>query len=143
MTQRDTDPPENGDPLDQQLQSQPYYPAAVRPPAAQASTWHGEVPDLPGCVVAGVTLEDTMVRLVEAMQATLADIERRTAAVPEPSSFAPGASEVAFITSVTRLSIWPVMITTSLGRSVPRWMATALQTLVGLGTRRPVTVSQV
>ena len=35
------------------------------------------------------------------------------------------------------------MMTTSFGRSVPRWMATALQTLVGVGTRRPVTVSQV
>ena len=30
-----------------------------------------------------------------------------TAAVPEPSSFAPGASEVKFMMSVTRLSIWP------------------------------------
>ena len=38
-------------------------------------------------------------------------------------------------TSVTRLSIWPVMMTTSLGRSVPRWMATTLHTLVGVGTR--------
>ena len=52
-----------------------------------------------------------------------------------PSSLAPGASAVAFITSLTRLSIWPVMMTTSLGRSVPRWMATALHTLVGVGTR--------
>ncbi len=66
-----------------------------------------------------------------------------TAAVPLPSSFAPGASLVAFITSVTRLSMWPVMTTTSFGRSVPRWIATTLQTLVGVGTRRPVTVSQV
>ncbi len=58
-----------------------------------------------------------------------------TAAVPDPSSFAPGASAVKFIGSVTRLSIWPVMMTTSLGRSVPRWMATALQTFVGVGMR--------
>src|SRR5687768_9125267 len=66
-----------------------------------------------------------------------------TAAVPDASSLAPGASLTAFIGSLTRLSMWPVMITTSLGRAVPRWMATALHTLVGVGTRRPVTVSQV
>ena len=46
--------------------------------------------------------------------------------------------------SVTRLSICPWMITTSSGRSVPRWIATALHTLVGLGTRGSfVTVSHV
>jgi hypothetical protein len=43
------------------------------------------VPDLPGCDVTGVTLEDTMVRLVEAMQGTLADMERRGVPVPEPA----------------------------------------------------------
>src|ERR671921_598217 len=59
-----------------------------------------------------------------------------TAAVPEPSSLAPGENAVAFIGSVTRLSMWPVMMTTSFGRSVPRWIATALQTLVGVGMRR-------
>ena len=58
-----------------------------------------------------------------------------TAAVPEPSSFAPGASDVAFIASVTRLSMCPGMITTSFGRSVPRWMAIMSQTRVGVGTR--------
>ncbi|MGI8611175.1 MAG: hypothetical protein ACR2KH_02720 [Sphingomicrobium sp.] len=56
---------------------------------------------------------------------------------------APGASAVAFIGSVTRLSMWPVMITTSLGLAVPRWTATALQTRVGVRIRRPVTASQV
>ena len=64
-----------------------------------------------------------------------------TAATPEPSSFAPGASDVKFITSVTRLSIWPWIMTTSLGRSVPRWMATMSHTGVGRGTRAPVNVS--
>ena len=46
-----------------------------------------------------------------------------------------------FITSVTRLSMWPVMITTSLGRSVPRWIATMSQMRVGPGSRSPVIVS--
>ncbi len=64
-----------------------------------------------------------------------------TAAVPEPSSLAPGASEVKFMTSVTRLSIWPWMMTTSFGRSVPRWIATMSQTGVGWGMRAPVKVS--
>ena len=58
-----------------------------------------------------------------------------TAALPDPSSFAPGASAVAFITSLTRLSIWPEMMTTSLGRSVPRWMASTSVNLVGTGMR--------
>ena len=45
------------------------------------------------------------------------------------------------MTSVTRLSICPWMITTSLGRSVPRWIATMSRTRVGVGMREPVTVS--
>ena len=45
------------------------------------------------------------------------------------------------MTSVTRLSIWPWMMTTSFGRSVPRWIATMSQTGVGLGIRVPVKVS--
>jgi len=65
-----------------------------------------------------------------------------TAAVPEPSSLAPGASLVKSMTSVTRLSIWPEMITTLFGSAVPRWMASTLVTLVGDGTRRPVTTSE-
>ena len=35
-----------------------------------------------------------------------------TAAVPEPSSLAPGASEAPFITSLTRESRWPEMTIT-------------------------------
>jgi hypothetical protein len=65
-----------------------------------------------------------------------------TAAVPEPSSLAPGASLVASMTSLTRLSIWPEMITTRFGSVVPRWIAKTLVTLVGAGTRRPVTTSE-
>jgi hypothetical protein len=64
-----------------------------------------------------------------------------TAAVPEPSSLAPGASAAAFIGSVTRLSIWPEMMTTRFGSTLPRWMAMTFVTRVGLGTRRPVTTS--
>ncbi len=44
--------------------------------------------------------------------------------------------------SVTRLSIWPWMMTTSLGRSVPRWIATMSRTRVGVGMRAPVKVSE-
>jgi hypothetical protein len=59
-----------------------------------------------------------------------------TAAVPEPSSLAPGASLVASITSVTRLSMWPEMMMTRFGSVVPRWMPSTFQTLVGVGMRR-------
>jgi hypothetical protein len=41
------------------------------------------------------------------------------------------------MTSLTRLSIWPVMMTTSLGRSNPRWTAKTLVMRVGAGSRRP------
>ena len=51
--------------------------------------------------------------------------------MPEPSSLAPGASLVAFITSVTRLSMWPEMTTTRSGSVVPRWIATTSSTTVG------------
>ncbi len=64
-----------------------------------------------------------------------------TAATPEASSLAPGASAVAFMTSVTRLSMWPEMTITRSGSVVPRWIASTSITSVGLGTRRPVTVS--
>ena len=50
-----------------------------------------------------------------------------TAATPEASSLAPGASAVAFITSVTRESIWPLISSTrvSVG-SVPGSVASTL-----------------
>ena len=64
-----------------------------------------------------------------------------TAVTPEPSSLAPGASEVAFSGSETRLSMWPAMITTRSGSVVPRWMASTSWMMAGLGTRAPVTVS--
>ena len=64
-----------------------------------------------------------------------------TAATPEPSSLAPGASEVAFCTSETRLSMCPAMITTRSGSVVPRWMASTSWITEGVGTRVPVTVS--
>jgi hypothetical protein len=63
------------------------------------------------------------------------------AATPEPSSLAPGASLVASITSLTRLSIWPEMMMTRFGSVVPRWMPSTFHTLVGCGMRRPVTTS--
>ena len=44
------------------------------------------------------------------------------------------------IGSVTRLSIWPWTITTSFGRSVPRWIATTLTIRVGRGRRSPVAI---
>ena len=62
-----------------------------------------------------------------------------TNAVPEPSSFAPGASLTASRGSETRLSMWPCTITTSFGRSLPRWIATTLTSRVGTGTRSPLT----
>jgi hypothetical protein len=39
--------------------------------------------------------------------------------------------------------MWPVMMTTSLGRSVPRWIAKMSVILVGAGKRAPVKVSLV
>ena len=41
------------------------------------------------------------------------------------------------MTSVTRLSICPWMMTTSLGRSVPRWIATMSRMRTGVGMRAP------
>jgi hypothetical protein len=58
-----------------------------------------------------------------------------TAAVPDASSLAPGASEVKFIGSVTRLSMWPEITITRSGSVVPRWMASTSITSVGLGMR--------
>ena len=60
---------------------------------------------------------------------------------PSRRRWRPARRTVAFSGSVTRLSIWPVMITTSLGRSVPRWIATMSHTRVGVGMRSPVNVS--
>ncbi len=62
-----------------------------------------------------------------------------TAATPEPSSSAPGASEVAFSGSETRESRCPEMITTRPGSPVPRWIASTSITSVGVGTRSPWT----
>jgi predicted RNase H-like HicB family nuclease len=72
--------------LAHELEALPYYPAGVEPPAADAPAWGGEVPDLPGCVASGATLEDVMARLVEAMHAWITEVERRGGAIPEPAS---------------------------------------------------------
>ncbi len=60
-----------------------------------------------------------------------------TSATPEPSSLAPGASLVASITSVTRLSIWPATMRTSSLRSPGRMPSTSSITTPP-GARGPV-----
>ena len=61
-----------------------------------------------------------------------------TSAVPDALSFAPGASLVAFITSLTRLSICPATITTWFGSPVPFWIASTSTTSTPSGARGPV-----
>ena len=56
-------------------------------------------------------------------------------ASPLALSLAPGASEVASITSLTRLSMSPDMMTTRSGSSVPRWIAMTFTISVGSGMR--------
>jgi hypothetical protein len=51
-----------------------------------------------------------------------------TAATPEASSLAPGASSGASITSLTRLSMWPAMMITRSGSLVPFWIASTSTT---------------
>jgi hypothetical protein len=63
-----------------------------------------------------------------------------TAAVPDASSLAPGASPLASSGSELRLSIWPEMMITRSGSLVPCWMASTSTTSVGTGNRSPVTV---
>src|ERR1700761_6760690 len=62
-----------------------------------------------------------------------------TKATPEPSSLAPGASAVAFITSVTRLSICAPTMTTRLG-SRPCWKPSTSTISTPFGARGPVKV---
>ncbi len=54
---------------------------------------------------------------------------------------APGASLVAFITSVTRLSRWAEITTTRFGSAVPGSTASTSMISVGLGMRSPETTS--
>jgi predicted RNase H-like HicB family nuclease len=56
--------------------------------------WCACVPDLPGCIATGLTLEDTRRLIVEAIQFHIEGLQRRGARVPEPSAVA-GTVEVA------------------------------------------------
>jgi predicted RNase H-like HicB family nuclease len=50
--------------------------------------WCAYVPDLPGCIATGPTLEDTRRLIVEAIQFHVEGLQRRGARVPEPSAVA-------------------------------------------------------
>jgi predicted RNase H-like HicB family nuclease len=48
--------------------------------------WAAYVPDLPGCVTTGKTLEETRTLIAEAIAFHVDGLKRRGYAVPEPSS---------------------------------------------------------
>jgi predicted RNase H-like HicB family nuclease len=50
--------------------------------------WCAYVPDLPGCIATGPTLEDTRRFIVEAIQFHIEILQRRGPRVPEPSAVA-------------------------------------------------------
>ena len=60
-----------------------------------------------------------------------------TNALPEPSSFAPGASWVKSITSETRLSIWPAIMMTWSQPILPGLIASTLTIFTPFGMRGP------
>jgi len=48
--------------------------------------WSAYVPDLPGCITTGKTLEDTRKNIAEAIQAHIAFLRRHGDPVPEPTT---------------------------------------------------------
>jgi predicted RNase H-like HicB family nuclease len=72
--------------LQDELDTLPYYPAALEPPNGDTATWSGQVPDLSGCRASGQTLEDAMAKLVEAMHAWITGRERGGEPIPPPTS---------------------------------------------------------
>ena len=55
----------------------------------QAKTnWAAYVPDLPGCMTTGRTLEETKLNIREAIQGHLETLRQFGAPIPEPSSLA-------------------------------------------------------
>jgi predicted RNase H-like HicB family nuclease len=48
-----------------------------------SGNWCAYVPDLPGCIATGPTLEDTRRLIVEAIQFHIEGLQRRGARVPE------------------------------------------------------------
>lgn len=52
------------------------------------TNWCAYVPDLPGCIATGPTLEDTRRLIVEGIQFHVEGLQRRGARVPEPSAVA-------------------------------------------------------
>ena len=50
--------------------------------------WCACVPDLPGCIATGLTLEDTRRLIVEAIQFHIEGLQRRGARVPKPRAVA-------------------------------------------------------
>ncbi|HEY3440299.1 MAG TPA: type II toxin-antitoxin system HicB family antitoxin [Paludibaculum sp.] len=52
------------------------------------SNWAAHVPDLPGCMTTGRTLDETKLNIREAIQGHLATLRQFGDRVPEPSSLA-------------------------------------------------------
>lgn len=52
------------------------------------SNWAAYVPDLPGCITTGGTLEETKINIREAIEGHLATMREFGDPIPEPSSLA-------------------------------------------------------
>ena len=52
------------------------------------NNWAAYVPDLPGCMTTGATLEETKVNIREAIQGHLETLRAFGDPIPEPSSYA-------------------------------------------------------
>jgi len=52
------------------------------------ANWAAYVPDLPGCMTTGPTLEETKTNIREAIQGHLNTLQQFGAPIPEPSSLA-------------------------------------------------------
>ena len=52
------------------------------------SNWAAYVPDLPGCMTTGRTMEETKINIREAIQGHLATLRQFGNPIPQPASFA-------------------------------------------------------
>ena len=118
-----------------------YIYTAVFMPSEDGTEYYARVPDLPGCVTTGDTLEDAIAQITDAASGWLVVAEDEGLAIPaatpqETLSYAPGS--VLSLVQIDTLAYRAMMDTRAVRKNVslPAWMAE-------LAEKRGINCSQV
>jgi predicted RNase H-like HicB family nuclease len=61
------------------------YAVVFEPPAFEGDNWSSYVPDLPGCLGIGATIDECRESAIESMRLYMEDLRERDLPIPEPA----------------------------------------------------------